>query len=485
MNTSSSSQQRCGSGNASAGGCGSKTTTVSRGGLSRSVIDKVAQHPCYSPTAHHRYARMHLAVAPACNVQCNYCNRKYDCANESRPGVVSELLTPQQAIRKAKAVAAAIPQLSVIGIAGPGDPLANATRTFDTLEGLRSALPDVKLCISTNGLALPAAVDHLVELGVDHVTITMNAIDAHVSAGIYDWVYLDGQRLRGRDGAQALIDRQLEGMQKLIERGVLVKVNSVLIPGVNDVHLPEVSEVIRDMGAFLHNIMPLISKPEHGTYFGLNGQREPLPYEVDQVRELCGGAMPQMSHCQQCRADAVGMLGEDRSQEFTLEQLAADSEPYANVMQRRTRIQAALSTQGASEDDDACLVAVASQHGEVIDQHFGHARRFHIYAVSSEGAVRVGERHVPLYCQGESDCDTDAQMDTFNTMLDLLTDVDAVFCARVGMAPWQQLEESGIAPVVDYAWQPIREALQQWWETRGQAEDAARKIQSRRQQGVA
>ena len=25
---------------------------------------------------------MHVAVAPACNIQCNYCNRKYDCANE-------------------------------------------------------------------------------------------------------------------------------------------------------------------------------------------------------------------------------------------------------------------------------------------------------------------------------------------------------------------------------------------------------------------
>jgi nitrogen fixation protein NifB len=482
MNTPSSSQQRCGSGNSSAGGCGSSSAssaTVSRGGLSRTVIDKVAQHPCYSPSAHHRYARMHLAVAPACNVQCNYCNRKYDCANESRPGVVSELLTPQMAIRKAKAVAAAIPQLSVIGIAGPGDPLANASRTFDTLEGLRSALPDVKLCISTNGLALPQAVDHLIELGVDHVTITMNAIDAHVSAGIYDWVYLDGQRLRGRDGAQALIDRQLEGMQKLIERGVLVKVNSVLIPGINDAHLPEVSEVIRDMGAFLHNIMPLISKPEHGTYFGLNGQREPMPYEVDQVRELCGGAIAQMSHCQQCRADAVGMLGEDRSQEFTLDKLEAEVEPYQSVMHRRTRIQAALSTQGASEDDDACLVAVASKSGDVIDQHFGHVRRFQIYAVSSEGAVRVGERHVPLYCQGESDCDTDAQQSTFTTMLDLLTDVDAVFCARVGMAPWQQLEEAGIAPVVDYAWQPVREALQQWWEQRARNDNATR------QQGVA
>ena len=422
---------------------------------------------------------MHLAVAPACNVQCHYCNRKYDCANESRPGVVSELLKPEQAIIKAKAVAAAIPQLSVIGIAGPGDPLANPGRTFDTLEGLRIALPDVKLCVSTNGLALPQSVDHLVELGVDHVTITMNAIDAHVSAQIYDWIYLDGQRLSGREGAQALIDRQLEGMQKLVERGVLVKVNSVLIPGINDAQMPEVSEAIRNMGAFLHNIMPLISKPEHGTYFGLNGQREPLPYELDQVRELCGSSIAQMSHCQQCRADAVGMLGEDRSQEFNLEQLPEEQEPYEQVMQRRTRIQAALSTQGASEDEDACLVAVASKGGEVIDQHFGHAQRFQIYAVSSEGAVMVGERHVPLYCKGPTDCEEEEQENTLERVMGLLGDVEAVFCARLGMTPWQELEKAGVQPVVEYAWQPIREALVSWWQQRPAQPEAQRR------QGVA
>lgn len=452
---------------------GCATGSPATGSLSRSVLDKVAQHPCYSPTAHHRYARMHLAVAPACNVQCHYCNRKFDCANESRPGVVSEVLTPQQAVRKARAVAAAIPQLSVIGIAGPGDPLANATRTFDTLEGLRQMLPDVKLCVSTNGLALPQAVDSLVELGVDHVTVTMNAIDAHVAGQIYDWIYTDGRRLRGREAGQLLIDRQLEGMAKLMERGVLVKVNSVLIPGINDAHLPEVSEAIRDAGAFLHNVMPLISRPEHGTWFGLNGQREPLPYELDQVRALCGADMTQMTHCQQCRADAVGMLGEDRSQEFTLQQLPQAQEDYREVMRRRTRIQAALSTQGASEDEDACLVAVASEHGDVIDQHFGHARRFQIYAVTSEGAVRVGERHVPLYCQGASECDDDPQQETLLSVLDILHDVNAVFCARVGMAPWQQLEEAGVTPVVDYAWQPVREALSSWWTQRPQPQQPA------------
>jgi nitrogen fixation protein NifB len=49
------------------------------------IWDKVKNHPCYSEEAHHHYARMHVAVAPACNIQCNYCNRKYDCSNEAAP----------------------------------------------------------------------------------------------------------------------------------------------------------------------------------------------------------------------------------------------------------------------------------------------------------------------------------------------------------------------------------------------------------------
>ncbi len=93
-------------------------------GMLPEVWEKIRDHPCYSEEAHHHYARMHVAVAPACNLQCNYCNRKYDCSNESRPGVTSQKLTPEQAVRKVMAVASRIPQLTVVGIAGPGDSLA-------------------------------------------------------------------------------------------------------------------------------------------------------------------------------------------------------------------------------------------------------------------------------------------------------------------------------------------------------------------------
>ena len=128
---------------------------------------------------------MHVAVAPGCNIQCNYCNRKYDCANESRPGVVSEKLTPEFAAKKVLAVAARIPQLSVVGVAGPGDALAIPERTFRTFELIKESAPDIRLCLSTNGLALPDHVARIKSLGVDHVTITINMIDPEIGAQIY------------------------------------------------------------------------------------------------------------------------------------------------------------------------------------------------------------------------------------------------------------------------------------------------------------
>lgn len=272
----------------------------------------IDQHPCYSGGGFRNHARIHLPVAVGCNIQCNYCNRRYDCVNESRPGVTSRILTPDEAVDLVSRVLEKIPQVSVVGIAGPGDPLANPETTLRTLTLVQQQFPHLKLCLSTNGLTLPEYADDLAALNVEYVTVTVNTIDANTAARIYSWVRWDDQRLTGVNAAETLLARQLSGLQRLADLGVLVKVNSVLMPGINDKEIPSIAQAVHDLGATLLNIMPLVRAP--------GSQFEDMPpvnrAQLAQARKECASIMPLMKHCQQCRADAIGFLQDDRSEEF-------------------------------------------------------------------------------------------------------------------------------------------------------------------------
>ncbi len=458
-------------------GCGGGLRGEPCGGwveLPEEVARKVHDHPCYSADAHHYYARMHLPVAPRCNLQCHYCNRKFDCANESRPGVTSELLSPQEAVRKVQRVAALIPQLSVVGIAGPGDPLANVERTFATLRGVREAAPDLKLCLSTNGLVLPQYVDALVALGVDHVTITINGLDPEIGARIYSWVLWEGRRLDGVVGAARLIAQQQRGLAMLVARGVLVKVNSVMIPGVNDHHLEEVSRRVRKAGAFIHNIMPLVVAPEHGTHYGHVGQRGPTHAEVRALQDRCGADMAMMRHCRRCRADAVGMLGEDRSAELSLAALQEVEVDYPAVMLRRARHHRAIEVQraarraavageeGAEPPPSPITVAVATAGGGLVNQHFGRATELLVYEASARGVYLVGPRTTGRYCHGGLSWDAGSG-DALAPTLAALDGCDALLCAQIGDLPRHGLEAAGIHVETGHAMAPIETAVAALW----------------------
>jgi nitrogen fixation protein NifB len=373
--------------------------------------------------------------------------------------VSSTLLTPEQAVLKVRQVAEAIPQLSVVGIAGPGDPLANIARTFRTLELVREQLPDMKLCLSTNGLMLPDVTDRLLEAGVDYVTVTINTLDAHVAAQIYAWLWLDGERYSGHEAGDILITRQLEGGHRLAAEGVLIKINSVLILGINHREMTSISRQLQACGTFIHNIMPLIARPEHGSVFGLNGQPEPDAAMLAVTRNLYGEVMPQMTHCQQCRADAVGIPGEDRSRQFTRLPVPAGLPPWLPALHLRARLHASIFTNGGSMTEEACLVAVTSNHGDVIDCHFGHIGRFCIYSLSSAGMVLVSERFTPGYCQGDDADDLPDSGARLTAIIDLLADVQAVFGVRIGPAPWKKLTQRGIEPHIDGAWQSVPDVL--------------------------
>ena len=271
-------------------------------------------HPCYYEEAHKKYARMHLPVAPKCNVQCRFCNRSYDCVNETRPGVTSRVLNPEEALALVDEVIERMPSLAVVGIAGPGDPLANE-ETFETLHLVREAHPELTLCLATNGLQLPSKADELAALGVQYITVTVNALDPDVGAKVYSWIRHEGDVLCGREGFEVLASKQWEGIRRCVELGMTVKVNSVLIPGVNDSEMLEIARLSESTGVDVMNVIPFL--PVKGSEF--ENLRAPTGKEVALARRACGASVRQIRHCARCRADAIGYLGCDISSEFYLE----------------------------------------------------------------------------------------------------------------------------------------------------------------------
>ncbi len=92
----------------------------------------------------------------------------------------------------------------------------------------------------------------------------------------------------------------------------MVKVNAILLPGINDGHMIEVARTMGEMDVDIFNIMPYF--PTKGSNF----EEMPEPAK-DQVRELRKAAqvfVPQMTHCKRCRADAVGLLDDPLNQKL-------------------------------------------------------------------------------------------------------------------------------------------------------------------------
>ena len=258
-----------------------------------------AEHPCLSVQAHFRYGRIHLPVAPRCNIRCGYCDRRYDCANESRPGVTSEVISPEAALDRVERALRLDSRLRVAGVAGPGEPLANPA-TLETLRLIHARFPRLLLCLSTNGLVLSDALPELLDCGVSTLTVTVNT-----RSGVCAWQVcrtVGGSADAGAMGA--FLSAQQEGVAKAAEAGLTVKINTVVIPGFNTGEIEEIACWAARAGAAVMNLMPLIPQAD------FRGYEPPSRALLEALRARARVHIPQFTHCRQCRADAVGVPGE-------------------------------------------------------------------------------------------------------------------------------------------------------------------------------
>lgn len=374
------------------------------------------RHPCFNAKVKGQYGRVHLPVAPKCNIQCNYCNRKYNCVNESRPGVTSTVLSPEQALYYMGKVLEKEPRISVAGIAGPGDPFANSDATLETMRLIRNTYPETLLCLSSNGMNLAPHVPELAEIGVSHVTVTVNGVDPDITKNIYSWVR-DGKVLyRGRQGAELLLARQIRSIEKLKQYGITVKINTIVIPGINDHHIIEVARAMQKLGVDLLNCMAMF--PNADTVF--EDVPEPSRADMAEIRNEAEQYLPQMRHCTRCRADAVGLLEEDRTDEMRGCLSACASLPKHSEAKRP-------------------YVAVATLEGVLVNQHLGEATRFQIWGEDGAGGYKlIEERPAPPPGGGSQ---------RWFNISRILGDCRAILVSDLGDSPKTTLKKKGIKPV--------------------------------------
>ncbi len=253
----------------------------------------IRKHPCFN-NSFKASGRMHLPVAYPCNIKCCFCKPTVDaCYHGCRPGVASNVLTVEEAVKKVDMAVNIDPNFLVVGIAGPGEPLLSK-KTIETFKVIHEKYPKLLLCVSTNGLLLEENVDSLKGL-VDTLTVTVNALTVETAMKIYEHI----ASKKTYEAYDAFLKGQWNGIKKAIEAGLKVKINTVYVKGRNDSEIEAIAIKAKEYGCLIHNILPVIPNEN------ILAEEVPNIGEVERMRYLCSKHLEELTTCSRCRADAL------------------------------------------------------------------------------------------------------------------------------------------------------------------------------------
>ena len=268
--------------------------------MSENLEKLQANHPCFANKPG-SLGRIHLPVSPACNLGCRFCSRVLN-DTEHRPGVTAKVITPEESITILKKALKICPDIKVAGIAGPGDTLATDT-ALETFRLIDREFPQLLKCMSTNGLLLDEKANNVIEAKIDSLTVTVNAVEPDIEAQLNKFIIYHGKKYDALEGAKILIENQLNGIRKIAESGITVKVNTVLVPRINGNHIEKIAKTVSSLGATIYNIIPLIPTYE------LKDEKAPFCFQIEEARKKAEKYIDVFRHCNRCRADAVGVPG--------------------------------------------------------------------------------------------------------------------------------------------------------------------------------
>ena len=206
----------------------------------------------------------------------------------------------------------------------------------------------------------------------------------------------------------------------LKERGVIVKVNTIVLPGINDEHVIDIAREMAKLEVDLFNCMPYY--PNEGSNFSHLG--EPSKKTITALQKEARRYIPQMLHCKRCRADAVGMLDEINPDIFLM-----------HTLQECAEIKEIPKLKVASSSIPSAHIAVATREGVLVNQHLGEAIQLNIYDIGNDTPVLIEKRTMPE--PGGMDF-------RWHTLADTIKDCHILLCSGAGDSPKRVLKVHGI-----------------------------------------
>ncbi|GEM_PF-203101 len=337
-------------------------------------------------------------------------------------------------------------QISMVGITGPGEPLAEPGPTLETLRLVREKHPELALTLATNGLMAAQHAATLAELGLSHVTVLVDAVDPGIVEQLYAWIRPGTRTLPLPEAARLLVDEQARAIRAFREAGLFVKVNMTVIAGINEEHVADVASVVATLGADMLALAPFQPACPGSNCDPANGDladgepdqpKAPDAARMDELRTLASRYIPLMPAFDSCGQAIVG-LGN-----VGLEQAAPEV----------CLVSALPGPSGARVN-----VAVASASGLDVDLHLGQAIRFLIFGPrESDGLPSLlGMRNAPEPTTvsatgasggatgGSTGGSTGGGNARWEALAETLHDCFAILAASAGAPPREFLATKGI-----------------------------------------
>lgn len=259
---------------------------------------------------------LRISVTDRCNFRCVYCMPETDEKNYCFMKK-SKLMTFEETVRLARIfVSLGVRKIRLTG----GEPLLR--KDLDRLVRMLSEIEGLKdLSFTTNGYFLKSHALRLKKAGIHRVNVSLDALDEETFTAI--------------NGVGAKPEVVLEGIEAAIKCGIRVKVNMVVIKGINDSEILPMARYFKEKKITLrfiefmdvgtlngwkldkvmtsNEILHLISsemplEPLESNYFGEVAKRYRYTGTDVEVGFISSVSQPFCADCTRCRLSADGKM---------------------------------------------------------------------------------------------------------------------------------------------------------------------------------